>query len=63
MGKESELDVESRFNMPINLWPVDGDKIQIHRLIGSITRNALDAMGTGGEIEIVRRRFGFPGAA
>lgn len=50
--KEPGVSVASRFIIPVNLWPVDCDKIQIHRLIGIVVQNALDAMNTGGEIEI-----------
>lgn len=40
------------FDIPENLHPFEGDAQQINQVIEQLTRNALDAMGANGEMEV-----------
>jgi PAS domain S-box-containing protein len=54
VGVLEEADTQARcyFDIPKDLLPFKGDVKHIKRAIEHLTRNALDAMGSGGEIEI-----------
>ena len=50
--ENSDARVQCHFEIPGDLWTFTGDSRQIKQVIEHLTQNALDAMGTGGEIEV-----------
>jgi PAS domain S-box-containing protein len=48
----SDARVQCNFEISTDLWPFFGDIKQIKRMIEHLTQNALEAMGTGGEMEV-----------
>jgi PAS domain S-box-containing protein len=54
VGEMEEADARARcyFDIPKDLLPFKGDVKHIKRAMEHLTRNALDAMGPGGEIEV-----------
>jgi PAS domain S-box-containing protein len=50
--KDAATPVECNFEVPVDLWPFYGDINHIKRVIELLTRNALNAMGPDGEMEV-----------
>lgn len=50
--ENSDARVQCHFEIPGDLWTFTGDSRQIKQVIEDLTRNALDAMGTSGKIEV-----------
>lgn len=50
--ENSDARVQCNFEISIDLWPFFGDIEQIKRMIEHLTQNALEAMGTDGEMEV-----------
>jgi PAS domain S-box-containing protein len=49
---DAETPVRCNFQVPADLWPFYGDVNHIKRVIELLTRNALNAMGPNGEMEV-----------
>ena len=47
-----ESRIKPEFSIRKNLWPVEADEEQIHRVIDNITTNALQSMPGGGSIKV-----------
>jgi PAS domain S-box-containing protein len=50
--KDADTPIRCDFEVPANLWPFYGDVNHIKRVIELLTRNAFNAMGPDGEMEV-----------
>lgn len=57
--------IELRYDIPTDLWPVDGNATQIHQVLLNLCVNARDAMPQGGTLRLVatNRQLDASGAA
>ncbi len=49
--------IEIRTDMPIDIWTISGDAIQLHQVIMNLCVNARDAMPDGGILSIIASNF------
>jgi signal transduction histidine kinase len=52
MGRLEDTDIDCKFFIAYDLWPVEADKGQIRQVILNMVENALDSMSDGGTIEV-----------
>jgi PAS domain S-box-containing protein len=53
IGETFPKSIQLRYDIPTDLWPVEGNATQIHQVLLNLCVNARDAMPTGGTLRLV----------